>query len=33
LQPEEKHYSAGISNFLPTTWRIAQFSNAKLPTK
>ena len=29
---EEKHYAAGISNFLPTTWRITQFSNHKTPS-
>lgn len=27
-----RHYSSGISNFLPTTWRITQFSNHKTPT-
>lgn len=27
-----KHYSSGISNFLPTTWRITQFSNHKTPS-
>lgn len=26
-----KHYSSGISNFLPTTWRITQFSNHRTP--
>lgn len=29
---EPKHYSSGISNFLPTTWRITQFSNHKTPS-
>lgn len=27
-----QHYSSGISNFLPTTWRISQFSNHKTPS-
>jgi len=30
---EEKHYSSGISNFLPTTYRITQFSNGRTPSK
>jgi len=26
-----QHYSSGISNFLPTTWRLTQFSNHRTP--
>ena len=28
-----KHYSEGLSSFLPTTWRISSFSNGKTPNK
>jgi ethanolamine-phosphate cytidylyltransferase len=28
---DDKHYARGISNFLPTTWRISQFSNHRTP--
>lgn len=30
-QNSEKHYNAGVSSLLPTTWRIAQFSNNRPP--
>jgi hypothetical protein len=30
---EAKHYAAGISNFLPTTWRISQFANNRVPKR
>lgn len=32
LDENPRHYSSGISNFLPTTWRITQFSNHKTPS-
>lgn len=33
VKKDDSHYARGISNFLPTTWRIAQFSNHRTPTK
>jgi ethanolamine-phosphate cytidylyltransferase len=33
-QDAQQHYASGVSSgFLPTTWRIAQFSNHKTPTQ
>jgi ethanolamine-phosphate cytidylyltransferase len=28
----DSHYAAGVSSFLPTTWRISQFSNGRTPS-
>lgn len=29
--PKAHHFAEGVSNFLPTTWRISQFANNRVP--
>jgi len=33
VKESKQHYAAGLTNFLPTAWRIAQFSNHRQPSK